>query len=169
MLISRPSEELIEETSAAFTIINSDSLGLFGKPNAIVRPVRRVDPSSEGQPNNENIESQIVGSNKKVEFNKELEKKLRKLQKQEIEIIPRKRPLFITTVPKGIFLQPDCNQPIQPRKIYAYVSRPRILHNNGSYNYDTTDSCKSKIVSKIANGLSSIAGGISGIGFNKLR
>lgn len=167
MLISRPSEELIEDTSA-FTIINSDNLGLFGKPNAIVRPVRRVDPSSEGQPNIENIESQIVGSNKKVEFNKELEKKLRKLQKQEIEIIQPKRPLFITTVPKGIFLQPDCNQPIQPRKIYAYVSRPRILHNSGAYNYDTTDT-KSKIVSKIANGLNSIAGGISGIGFNKLR
>lgn len=166
MLISRPSEELILEDTSAFTIINSDNLGLFGKPNAIVRPVRRVDPS-EGQPNLENIESQ-VGSNKKVEFNKELEKKLKKLQKQEIEIIQPKRPLFITTVPKGIFLQPDCNQPIQPRKIYAYVSRPRILHNSGAYNFETTDN-KSKIVTKIANGLNSIAGGISGIGFNKLR
>lgn len=167
MLISRPSEELIIEETTAFTIINSDNLGSFGKPNAIVRPVRRVDPS-EGQPNLENIESQIVGSNKKVEFNKELEKKLRKLQKHEIQIIQPKRPLFITTVPKGIFLQPDCNQPIQPRKVYAYVSRPRILHNSGAYNYETTDN-KSKIVSKIANGLNSIAGGISVIGFNKLR
>lgn len=165
MLISRPSEEHIIEDTTAFTIINSDNLGLFGKPNAIVRPVRRVDPS-EGQPNLENIESQILGSNKKVEFNKELEKKLRKLQKQEIEFIQPKRPLFITTVPKGIFLQPDCNQPIQPRKVYAYISRPRILHNSGAY-YETDN--KSKIVTKIANGLNSIAGGISGIGFNKLR
>lgn len=41
-----------------------------------------------------------------------------------------KRPLFVTTVPRGVFLQP---QPTvheivaKPRHVYAFASRPRIL------------------------------------------
>jgi hypothetical protein len=41
-----------------------------------------------------------------------------------------KRPLFVTTVPRGVFLQP---QPqvreivAKPRHVYAFASRPRIL------------------------------------------
>jgi hypothetical protein len=43
---------------------------------------------------------------------------------------PLKRPLFVTTVPRGIFLPP---QPVvkeivaKPRHVYAFASRPRIL------------------------------------------
>lgn len=46
------------------------------------------------------------------------------------ESVVTRRPLFVTTVPRGIFLPP---QPIvreivaKPRHIYAYASHPRIL------------------------------------------
>ncbi|XP_058123138.1 radial spoke head protein 3 homolog [Anopheles ziemanni] len=76
------------------------------------------------------------------EFSRELDAKLRKLQSdsskrsskngstQEVNV--RKRPLFITTVPKGIFLQPTREPPVplpasSQRRLYAFESRPRIL------------------------------------------
>ncbi|ETN59415.1 flagellar radial spoke protein [Anopheles darlingi] len=84
------------------------------------------------------------------EFSRELDAKLRKLQSdsskrsskngssQEVNLV-RKRPLFITTVPKGVFLQPSkdlsvlvpvttaAHQPHQQRRLYAFESRPRVL------------------------------------------
>uniref|UniRef100_A0A182PPB9 Uncharacterized protein n=1 Tax=Anopheles epiroticus TaxID=199890 RepID=A0A182PPB9_9DIPT len=76
------------------------------------------------------------------EFSRELDAKLRKLQNdsskrssknsstQEVNV--RKRPLFITTVPKGVFLQPTKELPAllpgsSQRRLYAFESRPRIL------------------------------------------
>ncbi|KFB44519.1 AGAP005880-PA-like protein [Anopheles sinensis] len=76
------------------------------------------------------------------EFSRELDAKLRKLQSdsskrsskngstQEVNV--RKRPLFITTVPKGVFLQPSRDLPVplpasSQRRLYAFESRPRIL------------------------------------------
>lgn len=41
-----------------------------------------------------------------------------------------KRPLFVTTVPRGVFLQPQPNVReivAKPRHVYAFASRPRIL------------------------------------------
>ncbi|XP_050098421.1 uncharacterized protein LOC126579138 [Anopheles aquasalis] len=93
------------------------------------------------------------------EFSRELDAKLRKLQSdsskrsskngssQEVNLV-RKRPLFITTVPKGVFLQPSKDlsvlvpvttvtsaphhhqqqhQQQQQRRLYAFESRPRVL------------------------------------------
>uniref|UniRef100_A0A182JSY8 Radial spoke head protein 3 n=1 Tax=Anopheles christyi TaxID=43041 RepID=A0A182JSY8_9DIPT len=97
------------------------------------------------------------------EFSRELDAKLRKLQNdsskrsskngstQEVNTA-RKRPLFITTVPKGVFLQPTKELPAallpatsNHRRLYAFESRPRILtapslssnhpqHNNNNNN-----------------------------------
>ncbi|XP_035789958.1 uncharacterized protein LOC118465651 [Anopheles albimanus] len=88
------------------------------------------------------------------EFSRELDAKLRKLQSdsskrsskngssQEVNLV-RKRPLFITTVPKGVFLQPSKDLSVlvpsstaapppphhhqQQRRLYAFESRPRVL------------------------------------------
>uniref|UniRef100_A0A182M876 Radial spoke head protein 3 n=1 Tax=Anopheles culicifacies TaxID=139723 RepID=A0A182M876_9DIPT len=90
------------------------------------------------------------------EFSRELDAKLRKLQNdsskrsskngssQEVNV--RKRPLFITTVPKGVFLQPTKELPLllpgsSQRRLYAFESRPRILtapslSNNNNNNND---------------------------------
>lgn len=41
-----------------------------------------------------------------------------------------KRPLFVTTVPRGVFLQPQPSVReivAKPRHVYAFASRPRIL------------------------------------------
>ncbi|XP_035907942.1 radial spoke head protein 3 homolog isoform X1 [Anopheles stephensi] len=90
------------------------------------------------------------------EFSRELDAKLRKLQNdsskrsskngstQEVNV--RKRPLFITTVPKGVFLQPTKELPLllpgaSQRRLYAFESRPRILtapslsNNNNDINH----------------------------------
>nr|XP_040226081.2 bromodomain-containing protein DDB_G0280777 isoform X2 [Anopheles coluzzii] len=76
------------------------------------------------------------------EFSRELDAKLRKLQNDSSkrsskngstqEVNTRKRPLFITTVPKGVFLQPTKELPAllpgsSQRRLYAFESRPRIL------------------------------------------
>uniref|UniRef100_A0A182R8U8 Radial spoke head protein 3 n=1 Tax=Anopheles funestus TaxID=62324 RepID=A0A182R8U8_ANOFN len=96
--------------------------------------------------------------NRQHEFSRELDAKLRKLQNdsskrsskngstQEVNV--RKRPLFITTVPKGVFLQPTKELPLllpgsSQRRLYAFESRPRILtapslsqNNNNNNNND---------------------------------
>lgn len=102
-----------------------------------------------------------------------------------------KRPLFVTTVPKGIFLQPVKELPLIPRRIYAYASRPRILvnpnvktdnqddmENDKNRNNTTKVSTRSQfsdekklhlprverqITPKFAAGLGAIAGGVAGI------
>ncbi|XP_055645586.1 uncharacterized protein LOC129782395, partial [Toxorhynchites rutilus septentrionalis] len=96
------------------------------------------------------------------DFTKELDAKLRRLQNdsskhsskngssQEVNV--KKKPLFITTVPKGVFLQPTKELPrLIPsaatlRRIYAYESRPRILtaksinNNNNDINHPNHNS-----------------------------
>lgn len=89
---------------SAFTILNSDSLGIFGKPNAIVRPVQRNNINSNFYGNNNDIavNGTIIidgvgemNSNKlpkkntistksdtDLQFSKELDLKLQKLQNQ---------------------------------------------------------------------------------------
>nr|XP_029735507.1 radial spoke head protein 3 homolog A isoform X1 [Aedes albopictus] len=84
------------------------------------------------------------------EFTKELDAKLRRLQNDSSkrsskngssqDVNNKKKPLFITTVPKGVFLQPSKELPtIVPsattlRRLYAYESRPRILTTNSFSN-----------------------------------
>ncbi|XP_055607601.1 radial spoke head protein 3 homolog A isoform X2 [Uranotaenia lowii] len=199
---SRQQEELLEE-SPAFAALPVDQLRVSGKPNAIVRPLRRNREVIEGQyllnlqPDFkllQDLETQIIHSNgngttninnkvlksdsnnnttatttilpqtngpnpakktdhgKHNEFTKELDAKLRRLQNDASskrsskngssqEVDARRKPLFITTVPKGVFLQPTRELPsLAPsaatlRRLYAYESRPRLLitkNNNES-------------------------------------
>lgn len=86
-----------ESNKSAFSILNSDSLGLYGKPNAIVRPVQR----REIYDSNDDVTSTIVidgmgemnsnlpgkntissKSDSDLRFSKELDTKLRKLHNQ---------------------------------------------------------------------------------------
>ncbi|XP_052873768.1 radial spoke head protein 3 homolog [Anopheles cruzii] len=83
------------------------------------------------------------------EFSRELDAKLRMLQGDSSkrsskngstqEVNARKRPLFITTVPKGVFLKPCKDLPVLhasapapvQRRLYAFESRPRVLPAHG--------------------------------------
>ncbi|XP_039450820.1 radial spoke head protein 3 homolog A isoform X2 [Culex pipiens pallens] len=105
--------------------------------------------------NNTNVTSNAVVSAKKTdrrhnEFTKELDAKLRRLQNDSSkrsskngssqEVDAKRKPLFITTVPKGVFLQPTKELPtLVPsastlRRIYAYESRPKLLTTNNLNN-----------------------------------
>lgn len=72
----------------AFTIVNTDNLLTYGKPNAIVRPIRRRDPS-EGRDNEDNVDDNFnldkntntKSNNELGNFTKELDLKLKRLQK----------------------------------------------------------------------------------------
>ncbi|XP_058835722.1 radial spoke head protein 3 homolog B isoform X2 [Topomyia yanbarensis] len=97
-------------------------------------------------PNTAVIAAKKTDRGKHNEFTKELDAKLRRLQNdsskrssknassQDVDV--KRKPLFITTVPKGVFLQPSKELPIiSPsaaalRRVYAYESRPRILTAN---------------------------------------
>lgn len=88
-------------SKSAFTILNSDSLGLFGKPNAIVRPVQRHNNNNFYDNNNDIVNGTIIidgvgemnsklpnknttstKSDSDLQFSKELDLKLQKLQNQ---------------------------------------------------------------------------------------
>lgn len=81
----------------AFSILNSDSLGLYGKPNAIVRPVQRrelydsnddvtativIDGMGEMNSNLPHKNTISSKSDSDLRFSTELDTKLRKLQNQ---------------------------------------------------------------------------------------
>ncbi|XP_053686515.1 bromodomain-containing protein DDB_G0280777 [Sabethes cyaneus] len=121
--------------------------------------IRKATNNKSDSNNNINAidpQDRIITANKKTdrgkpnEFTKELDAKLRRLQNdsskrssqngssQDVNI--KKKPLFITTVPKGVFLQPNKELPILApsasalRRLYAYESRPRILTANSNNN-----------------------------------
>uniref|UniRef100_A0A182WI04 Radial spoke head protein 3 n=1 Tax=Anopheles minimus TaxID=112268 RepID=A0A182WI04_9DIPT len=127
---------------------NSQDRGDLAKQNQLLRPNYGAGAIE--------IEKTDRG-NRQHEFSRELDAKLRKLQNdsskrsskngstQEVNV--RKRPLFITTVPKGVFLQPTKELPLllpgsSQRRLYAFESRPRILtapslsNNNNNNNND---------------------------------
>ncbi|CRK96346.1 CLUMA_CG009764, isoform B [Clunio marinus] len=142
------------ETTGELTILTAESSSerFSSKPEAIVRPLRRREPSDDENrpPELQNLEAQIIDKLVKLEkpqkAQKDFEKKplYRHSQSRESKKSwrdgistsddPVKRPLFITTVPRGVFLQP---QPVireivaKARHVYAFASRPRILgqHN----------------------------------------
>ncbi|XP_058460726.1 radial spoke head protein 3 homolog A isoform X2 [Malaya genurostris] len=127
--------------------------------------IRKENPDSNSDSNN-NINTivtlnTVVSVGKKTdrvkhnEFTKELDAKLRRLQNdsskrssknassQDVNV--KRKPLFITTVPKGIFLQPSKELPVLApsaatlRRLYAYESRPRILTANSLNSNNNND------------------------------
>uniref|UniRef100_A0A1B0CMC2 Uncharacterized protein n=1 Tax=Lutzomyia longipalpis TaxID=7200 RepID=A0A1B0CMC2_LUTLO len=73
------------------------------------------------------------------EFVEQLDAKLKHLQNQDAKDLQNrkkfpikiageivKRPLFITTVPTGYYVQP-CKEPPCIRKVYSYYSQPRVV------------------------------------------
>ncbi|KAG5678961.1 hypothetical protein PVAND_008578 [Polypedilum vanderplanki] len=128
-------------------------LNVNAKPEAIVRPVRRREPSDDEEnrsPELQDLEAQIIDKLTKLEKPQNIQKQTSKesdrkaqhfVQSKDLkknssskesttDEIVVKRPLFVTTVPRGIFLQP---QPIvreivaKTRQIFTYASHPRIL------------------------------------------
>ncbi|XP_055535837.1 radial spoke head protein 3 homolog A isoform X2 [Wyeomyia smithii] len=124
---------------------------------------KSINSKSDSNNNVNTVESHntVISTSKKTdrgkhnEFTKELDAKLRRLQNdsskrssqngssQDVNI--KKKPLFITTVPKGIFLQPNKDLPILApsastlRRLYAYESRPRILTANSLSSNNNND------------------------------
>lgn len=61
-----------------------------------------------------------------------------------------KRPLFVTTVPRGVFLLPQLNVReivAKPRHVYAFASRPRILDQHQQHQRREIYSKQSSITS----------------------
>ena len=88
-----------------------------------------------------------------------------------------KRPLFVTTVPRGIFLQPQPVKeviPVYPRHIFTYASRPRILINRQHYAESNISIKNSSLEtqSQLSNRLpqlGELVGGVAGIKITKTR
>ncbi|XP_031620238.1 radial spoke head protein 3 homolog B isoform X1 [Contarinia nasturtii] len=146
--------------NAIFSVIpinnNTDEYGPYGKPNAIVRPLRRNEPNEMILPeaNEANLPASsqstpkvnVPVKQKKREidtFTKELDNKLRHLQKDKKNssknennglINPSSRPRFFTTVPSGVYLPPSKELPIASKvrnpRTYAYFSIPKIFAQN---------------------------------------
>ncbi|XP_054733069.1 uncharacterized protein LOC129240987 [Anastrepha obliqua] len=168
----------------AFTVLNNDDPSNqfdSGKPNAIVRPIRRFEkpelarhtrqnvatdentPLSQQQSHYQKKYFSSSFSSKKMthsspgrtsdedveQLRDELNRKLRNLHyttaadvwiksRHSSNASPQdqvvKRPLFITTVPSGVFLPPPKEPPIpwflKPH-IYAYSSHPMVLTSSG--------------------------------------
>lgn len=140
------------QSETSFTVLNADNLGVFhtNKPNAIVRPLLRSEPSIPLD-QRDSLNSAKIGDQNDERglhsFAKELEKKLRRLktgygrdvspvpdaprksflQQEKSDALLKQRPLFITTVPTGVFLPPN-NEPLY-KKVYKFSTRPRVLEN----------------------------------------
>ncbi|GAB0091685.1 uncharacterized protein DMENIID0001_065420 [Sergentomyia squamirostris] len=139
---SRMSEDVLLDDSL---ITPTLSVSFMSKPNAIVRPVQRTLTQNDSEKNFSDIGSHLTESSEGrgalKEFVEQLDAKLKRLQAQEqsqdqkpslrkkgAKIIQeiRQRPLFISTVPTGYYVQP-CVEPTCVRKIYAYSSHPRVV------------------------------------------
>lgn len=137
------------QTETSFTVLNADNLGVFhaNKPNAIVRPLLRSEQSIPVEQRDSLNSAKIGDQNEEREFHsfaKELEKKLRRLKtgsmtgdyksqqkqflREKSDAILKQRPLFITTVPTGVFL-PPCSEP-HYQKVYKFSTRPKVLRNS---------------------------------------
>lgn len=108
------------------TTVSLDNLSIFGsKPNAIVRPLQRdTPPASDGA-----LTNGIAKRIKRLEDDKNFLDKLtqkRNFNKPTIarDDLHHNKPLFITTVPRGIFLPPAQPLPPIPNK---KVSQTRTL------------------------------------------
>ena len=84
----------------------------------------------------------------------------------------------MTTVPRGVFLQPQPVKeviPVLPRHVFTYASRPRILINRQNYadsnisikNGSSVDS-QSQLSTRLPQ-LGELAGGVAGIKITKTR
>ncbi|XP_055707521.1 radial spoke head protein 3 homolog B isoform X2 [Phlebotomus papatasi] len=134
---SRMSEDVLLDDSLVTPTIPVS----FSKPNAIVRPVQRTLTREASEKIFSDIGSHLTDSSEGrgalKEFVEQLDAKLKRLQCQDqkdpkkkgVKItneIQKQRPLFITTVPTGYYVQP-CKEPICIRKVYAYSSHPRVV------------------------------------------
>lgn len=156
------------QSETSFTVLNADNLGVFhtNKPNAIVRPLLRSEPSVPIE-QRDSLNSAKIGDQNEDRglhsFAKELEKKLRRLKtgygrdispahddlhkkqflQEKSDALLKQRPLFITTVPTGVFL-PPCSEP-HYRKVYKFSTRPRVLENSREVPAESSSQKFSKI------------------------
>lgn len=105
-------------------------------------------------------------------FTKTLDAKLRKLQKEEKNkrVEQQKRPLFVTTVRKGTFLQPppeiatllgfrvDEQVRKDEKKLYSFSSKPRILNRANNVKIGHKARCEAA-----AKAAAAVAANIAGI------
>lgn len=80
--------------SAASTVNDKENFGVFGKPNAIVRPVRRRDDSKLTTITTNNDDDELISLDKPKQeqqyvamsenHTKDIEQKLKKLQREKI-------------------------------------------------------------------------------------
>ncbi|XP_037807214.1 putative uncharacterized protein DDB_G0284695 [Lucilia sericata] len=151
---------------SSFTVLNNDyasSSSFSHKPNAIVHPFRR--PEQAALPKSYNgLEQELrvtgynpslsvtypqLGASNARHFAEELNRKLSHLSSSQgsrdfknssqhgsNQDTLNQRPLFITTVPRGIFLPPPKDivllSPSRKRQLYAYSSHPVVYNTTSS-------------------------------------
>ncbi|XP_055845528.1 radial spoke head protein 3 homolog B isoform X1 [Episyrphus balteatus] len=144
---STPKATLTIVPIPSFTVLNNDTLAISSKPNAIVRPIRRIAPLTG--PNDSADHFTTPNNGEEVEtFAKALNRKLKRLRNATGTHLKsshsstngsfadsiNKRPLFITTVPTGVFLPPAKETPILPSKrVYAFATHPRVYADLKGY------------------------------------
>lgn len=162
------------------------------KTKSFTRSNGHINQPNEQRNNSSNIKKNLshshgnLNANKKDDygldknFTKTLDAKLRKLQKDEKikRVEQHKRPLFVTTVKKGTFLQPppeiatllgfrvDEQERKDKKKLYSYSSKPRILNrviinNNNNVKIGHKGRCEAA-----AKAAAAVAANIAGIQHN---
>ncbi|XP_050301408.1 radial spoke head protein 3 homolog [Anthonomus grandis grandis] len=135
--------------------------------------------NSHGQLNHTNsnvgIKIEDLKSQIDTKFTRTLDAKLRRLQREEKLIVKKSvlahnpRKPFVTTVPKGTFLEPPRNsveksvKKEEPRKLFTYASQPRVL-NRTPAKFGHVQRCAAALAAaKIVGGVAGIPGFRDGV------
>ncbi|XP_065359986.1 putative uncharacterized protein DDB_G0284695 [Calliphora vicina] len=156
----------------SFAVLNNDyatSSSFSHKPNAIVHPIRRSEQAALPKTYN-GLEQELMvtgynpslsvtypqlGASNARHFAEELNRKLSHLSSSQgsrdfknssqhgsNQETFNQRPLFITTVPRGIFLPPPKDivllSPTRKRQLYAYASHPVVYNTTTSSTLPTS-------------------------------
>lgn len=132
---------LLRNNPSSSTNVPLVEVNLVGnKPNAIVRPFPRAVVVEQVKENLPPIQPEAARSQSEP-------RKTPVSQIPKRKLIPMdpllQKPLFITTVPSGVFLE---KSPEQPRKVYNYSSAPRVLRS--IQNVDSKEFFMSKMSGK---------------------
>lgn len=134
------------------------------KPNAIVRPIQRVVPVKD---NPAPVQLPPVQNDSLAALEAQIQRQenhsgyadSKRYPTSSVNVNPKRKlvpmdphlhkPLFITTVPSGVFLEKTLLA--EPRKVYNYCSAPRVLKSSSNGETQAVSSCLTTKKSYLAN------------------
>lgn len=158
-------EDKLEDLLTTFPLLRSSSSTaplevtlVANKPNAIVRPIPRPPvivkdtPPPRQDESLVHLEAQIHRTSHEM-LPSASHSESKKYPPGLVTVIPKKKlipmdpvlhkPLFITTVPSGVFLEKS-SESVESRRVYNYSSAPRVLRSIPNI-ADSTSSFLSKV------------------------